>query len=167
MEFLFVIVFLVMCVITAYMHEANIKRQKRNDALIQSLSREVATRYVTCYRALEKTKGFAFLSQDDKYARVILRAEDDVRSMKQAYGWLVNVRGARWSSKASYPLSFSEIVGYATNLKVPYIRSGDFDKNWFDDESRIISETVSSFIPDDLCSESDIAQRSMGRADPG
>lgn len=143
------------------------KRQKRIDALIQVLSREVATRYITCYRALEKTKGFASLSQGDKFARVILRAEDDVRSMKQAHGWLENVRGARWSSKTSYALSFSEIVGYATNLRVPYIRSGDLNKNWSDDESLIISKTVSSFIPDDLCSESDIAYRSMGRAYPG
>ena len=163
MEGLIVTVFFVICVITAYVYVAKQERQKRNDALIQALSREVARRYITCYRALEKTKGFASLPQHDKYARVILRVEDDVHSMNQAHDQLGNVRRARWSSKASHPLSFSEIVIYAANSKVPYTRPGDLIGNWHDDESGIISKTVSSLIPTDLCSESDIAYRSMGR----
>ncbi len=163
MEGLFVIMFFVICVITAYVYVGKQERQKRNDALIQALCREVARRYITCYRALEKTKGFASLSQDDKYARVILRVEDDVHSMNQAYDWLGNVRRARWLSKTSYPLSFSEIVIYAANLKVPYSRPGDLIGNWHDDESGIISKAVSSIIPIDLCLESDIAYRSSGR----
>lgn len=147
MESVFAIVFAVMLIILAYQYVTKQKANKRRDAVIEVFGRETAKRYLTTYKELEKTKAFKALSQDEKYARLVMRLNDDVRSMKQAHERLQRVRGARWSSNDSSPLTLREIVEHIASNTAPAMR-GNYYPHTHDDDACAIRKGVSRIIPE-------------------